>query len=232
LRYQGLRCILLWTEILCNFRRSVPQEIQSAEAGRMKVPNPFAHGAGLDRREMLLAGSVAIAASFGMPASLGVAASPATERPKPGDRLVVDAADESKRKPVVLDMVPLGGPLLFALPVDAETGTVRDKSRFNKLALIRLAPEDLDEETRKHAAEGVVAYSAICTHQGCTLSGWKAEERTLACFCHLSEFSATKRGRVVKGPATRRLPILPLALGENGELVVAGEFTSKPGFKT
>ena len=42
---------------------------------------------------------------------------------------------------------------------------------------------------------------------------------------------ATERGRVVKGPATRRLPILPLALGENGELVVAGEFTSKPGFK-
>jgi len=174
---------------------------------------------------------MAIAASLVRPASVGLAASPASERPKPGDRLVIDAADETKGKPVLLDAVPVGGPLVFALPADTATGTVRDQSRFNKLVLIRLAPEDLNEETRKHAAEGVVAYSAICTHQGCTLSGWKAEERTLACFCHLSEFSVTEGGRVVKGPANRRLPILPLAVNDKGELTVAGEFTSKPGFK-
>jgi Rieske Fe-S protein len=192
--------------------------------------NGSARGEGMDRREVLVAGSLALAAALTMPAKSGVAASPASERPKPGDRLVLDAADETKGKPVLLEMVPLGGPLVFALPVDAATGTVRDKSRFNKLALIRLLPEDLDEETRKHAAEGVVAYSAICTHQGCTLSGWKAEEQTLACFCHLSEFSAVEGGRVVKGPATRRLPILPLA-SESGELLVASEFTAKPGFK-
>lgn len=187
-------------------------------------------GEGLDRREVLVTGSLALAAALVMPSTSGLAASPASERPKPGDRLVIDAADESKGKPVLLETVPVGGPLVFALPVDAATGTVRDKSRFNKLALIRLPPEDLDDETLKHSAEGVVAYSAICTHQGCTLSGWKAEEQTLACFCHLSEFSAVEGGRVVKGPATRRLPILPLAL-ENGELVVASEFTAKPGFK-
>ncbi len=186
---------------------------------------------GFDRREVLLSGSLAVAATLAGSATLGVAATPASERPKQGDRLVIDSADESKGKPVLLDMVPAGGPLVFALPADATTGTVRDQSRFNKLVLIRLAPDDLDEETRKHAAEGVVAYSAICTHQGCTLSGWKAEERTLACFCHLSEFSAVEGGRVMKGPAKRRLPILPLAVGDGGELVAAGEFTSKPGFK-
>ena len=55
---------------------------------------------------------------------------------------------------------------------------MRDKSRFNKLVLIRLAPEDLGEDVRKHAAEGVLAYSAICTHQGCTVSGWEATTRS------------------------------------------------------
>jgi Rieske Fe-S protein len=117
-----------------------------------------------------------------------------------------------------------------ALPVDPETGTVRDGSRLNKVLLLRLDAGELDEKTRAHAAEGVLAYSAVCTHQGCTVSGWLAPERVLACFCHESKFSATEAGKVVGGPSRARLPILPLTVVD-GALIVAGGFTSKPGPK-
>jgi len=188
-------------------------------------------GGMVDRREVLVAGSLAVVATLTGPVTAAFAASPEAEPPKQGDQLVFDTKDDRKGKPVRLDAVPTDGPLIQALPADSATGTVRSKSRFNKLVLIRLPPEKLDEETRKHAAEGVVAYSAICTHQNCAVSGWKKERSALACFCHGSYFSAVEGGKVVGGPAKRRLPILPIAIGPDGALVVAGGFTAKPGIK-
>src|SRR5262252_789838 len=40
-------------------------------------------------------------------------------------------------------------------------------SRLNKVLLLRLDPEGFDPETKEHAADGVVAYSAVCVHTGC-----------------------------------------------------------------
>lgn len=48
----------------------------------------------------------------------------------------------------------------------------------------------------------VVAFSAICTHQGCTVV---PAESTLNCPCHGSVF-ATATGAVVTGPAPSPLP--------------------------
>ena len=55
----------------------------------------------------------------------------------------------------------------MAWPLDPTDNTVRDGSRLNKVLLLRLDHESLDPVTRDRAAEGVVAYSAICTHTGC-----------------------------------------------------------------
>lgn len=46
------------------------------------------------------------------------------------------------------------------------------------------------------------AVSAVCTHEGCTVSGFSGS--TYICPCHGSEFSAT--GAVLRGPANRPLP--------------------------
>src|SRR5688572_28742917 len=92
---------------------------------------------GIDRRQMLVSSSLVLAASLSRP-GFALAAEPASERPKEGDRLVIDDQGEHHGKPARVDLIPLGGPLVAALPVDSETGAVRGKSRFNKLQLIRL----------------------------------------------------------------------------------------------
>lgn len=47
-----------------------------------------------------------------------------------------------------------------------------------------------------------LAFSSICTHQGCTVGG--VENGKIVCPCHGSEFSDTT-GEVLKGPATQPL---------------------------
>jgi rieske iron-sulfur protein len=181
----------------------------------------------LRRRDVLSGGSAAIV--FGITGTALGQGGPRGERVKPGDRIIF-AAGVNQGQPVRPDLLQPGAAPVAALPVDPATGTARDLSRFNKLLLLRLAPEHLDAETRPHAVEGVLAYSAICTHQGCTLNAWNAAERAIQCFCHHSEFNAAAAGRPTKGPAEASLPILPLTVAD-GVLVVAADFTSKPGPK-
>ena len=62
-----------------------------------------------------------------------------------------------------------------------------------------------------------VAYSAICTHQGCTVAYQGGQ---LACPCHGSVFDPAKGAEVVAGPAPRPLPEIPVKV-EGGEIVKA-----------
>ena len=58
---------------------------------------------------------------------------------------------------------------------------------------------------------GVFAYSAICTHQGCTVS-YTPSSKTHKCPCHASEFDPFKTANVVAGPATSKLPSVKVAI--------------------
>ena len=62
-----------------------------------------------------------------------------------------------------------------------------------------------------------VAYSAVCTHQGCTVAYNNGE---LACPCHGSVFNPANGGQVVNGPAQQPLPKIPVEV-RNGEVVRA-----------
>ncbi|WP_277051401.1 ubiquinol-cytochrome c reductase iron-sulfur subunit [Ruania albidiflava] len=66
----------------------------------------------------------------------------------------------------------------------------------------------------REGEQEVRAFSAICTHQGCTV---RAEEEDLHCPCHGSTFALTD-GSVISGPAEEPLPEFPVEI-QDGNVV-------------
>src|SRR5262249_47996552 len=152
---------------------------------------------------------------------------PSMARPREGDQFVFSSGAREGQVITPNDR-KLAGPQQLAYPRDPAANVIRNGSTLNEVLLVRLDPADLTEETRAHAAEGIVAYSAVCTHQQCSVSMWQAEAKNLFCSCHASQFDPRDRARVVDGPALRRLPMLPLKMVD-GVLTAAGEFTRRVG---
>ena len=152
---------------------------------------------------------------------------PRTARPHAGDQFVFQSGDREGQL-VTPEDLPLGGPQRLAYPIDPGSKIVRNGSNLNLVALVRFDPAQITDETRVLAADGVVAYSAVCTHQGCPVSMWQAQAKTLFCACHATQFDPRDHARVVDGPAPRRLPMLPIKMAD-GVLTVAGEFTGRVG---
>jgi nitrite reductase/ring-hydroxylating ferredoxin subunit len=61
---------------------------------------------------------------------------------------------------------------------------------------------------------GVFAYSAICTHQGCTVEYLKAGKK-LVCPCHGASFDPFKAGKVVSGEANRPLAKINVSINKD-----------------
>ncbi len=62
------------------------------------------------------------------------------------------------------------------------------------------------------------AFSAICTHAGCTV-GFSRSDDLFVCPCHGSVYDAAN-GSVLQGPATRPLPRIAIEKGPDGQLYV------------
>ena len=151
-------------------------------------------------------------------------AEPADERPKEGDYLVaVDATN-----PDGLSPRDITGPQVIAWPMEPTARLIRNGSRLNKVLLVRLDPATLVGATRERAADGVVAYSAICPHAGCEVSGWIDEQKTLECPCHNSRYNPRDGAAIIDGPTTRGLAALPLKIVDD-KLVVAKPFIGRVG---
>lgn len=131
--------------------------------------------------------------------------------------------------------VSAGDTLVYAtgsqagLPIDAaslEPGSAvqafpegKSDNERNLIELVRLA-EDLPA--------GLVAYSAICTHLGCTVLP-NLTEGNILCPCHASLFDPARDAAVVRGPANRPLPSLPIDVSDDGQIVAAGGFAGPVG---
>ena len=129
---------------------------------------------------------------------------------------LVDADAETDFKPLRPADLAIGKPLLV-YPFDSKTGTPKNESRLNKLIVIRLPEDQMTPETRARSASGVLAYSGICTHQGCEVKTWMSKEKVLACYCHSSKFDLLDSAKVIGGPAPKPLPAIPLVM--NGEFL-------------
>lgn len=197
----------------------------SADKGRKqpsgskeKAANP------VSRRSLFKMG---LASSVALPmAALGQ--SPNRLRPQPGDYLVFEEGPNQDAL-VRPELIDLEQKPLSALARDPETEVLRDGSRLNRVMITRIDPERLSERYQANAADGVIAYSAVCTHTGCDVINWDEGQLRMACPCHESQFDIYDGGRVVGGPAPRPLAMLPLAI-EDGIVVVAAGFRGRVGF--
>jgi len=106
------------------------------------------------------------------------------------------------------------------------------------LVLVRLPKNSfhLPPELAHYPADGIVAYSKICTHAGCAISLYRAPlfqpdepKPALVCPCHYSTFDPAAGGTVLFGPAGRNLPMLPLHIDGKGELRASGNFNEAVG---
>ncbi|GID93551.1 ubiquinol-cytochrome c reductase iron-sulfur subunit [Amorphoplanes digitatis] len=74
-----------------------------------------------------------------------------------------------------------------------------------------------------------IAYSKICTHAGCPASLYEQQTNRLLCPCHQSQFLITDNARPIFGPASRRLPQLPIELDDEGFFVAASDYKETVG---
>lgn len=165
-------------------------------------------------------------AAAGVAAPWLLATGAAHASPVAGDLLVEEDAEGAPTPLRVSDLKP-GKPVL-AYPFDAKQAKRKDDTRMNKLVLIKLPETEMTPDTRARSAGGVLAYSAICTHQSCDVKTWLSTENALVCFCHSSKFALLDNAAVLSGPAARPLPAVPLKL-DGDRLVVAGAMSAKPG---
>lgn len=125
---------------------------------------------------------------------------------KEGNRITADAIEEGSGKMMTVFPEKKGGGALVA----TKTTTI----------LIRFSEGAYQEPTNVDGTiQGYAAYSAVCTHAGCTVS--QRDGQNLLCPCHQSVFDPLQGCEVVGGPAPRPLPQLPIGFTEDGSLIVA-----------
>lgn len=71
-----------------------------------------------------------------------------------------------------------------------------------------------------HTAQGLRAYSAVCTHFACIVK-WDAAIGQIVCPCHEGFFAAVD-GTVISGPPPEPLASLPLVIRQ-GQIYLGGE---------
>jgi Rieske Fe-S protein len=179
------------------------------------------------RRRRVLQGCCGLALAAPL-AAHGDDSDEAAAVPRDNDALVFAYGDRAGQVIAPGD-VSVGAKQILAFPMDPVTRRVRDASRLNQLIVVRLDASKFTAETAARAADGIVAYSGVCTHTGCDVTDWYADVLHFKCPCHESEFDPADAARVVGGPAPWQLAALPLKIVA-GALAVAGPFVGRVGF--
>jgi Rieske Fe-S protein len=180
------------------------------------------------QRRTILKACCAFALAARAVAARGDDTDEASAPPQAGDTLVF-AFGKRAGQPIAPADLKIGSKQVLAFPMSPTTMRVRDGSRLNQLAVVRLDPTTLAGETLARAADGVVAYSGVCSHTGCDVTDWFSDKLHFKCPCHESEFDPSDAARVISGPAPWQLAALPLKLAGDA-IVVAGPFVGRLGF--
>ena len=179
------------------------------------------------RRHVLSAGVAAALVGIAGRARADASDEARSRRPQAGDQFAVVSGD-GPVKLIKPDDIKLNAQQILVWPYDPEKKIPLNGSRLNQLLLIRLDPTILSDTEKPRAADGIVAYSAVCTHAGCDVAAWMPKEQLLLCPCHGSEYDPKDGGKAVFGPAPRSLASVPLKISD-GVLAAAGGFIGRVG---
>ena len=104
-------------------------------------------------------------------------------------------------------------------------------SADSQAVLIKVPPDmlQLPADRAAGAPDGLVCYSKVCTHAGCPLGLYLAQDHELRCPCHQSTFDVLDGAKPVYGPAPRPLPQLLIEIDDDGTLRAQGDFTEPVG---
>ena len=188
---------------------------------------------GITRRKFILGSIlVAIAGAFGSLLSLLKVLAPAKKGSgyvatiSPGDVLVYASGSKIGMEMKASSMNE----------GDAELVYPKGKSSnpANLVQLIKLSESDFKAPTHiKLTDKGFVAYSAICTHLGCTVSWVKNQSSPDAsyteCFCHNSIFNPSRGDLVEGGPAPIPLAQIGIKVNADDTLSFTSDFTGPIG---
>lgn len=131
-------------------------------------------------------------------------------------------------KPITVSSLPAGsGKSMTVYPEAKKGGPLL--SRTSAIVLLRFDPSQFKPPTDiSGTVQGYVAYSKVCTHAGCPVSG--RYKQYMYCPCHLGVFDPLAGAKGVGGPVPRPLPQLPIGLSSTGEMIVAtGPFSGPVG---
>ncbi len=203
----------------------VRDELPGTDAERAGVVAAFESGAEpLERRSVIVKVFGLAVASLGLAAlfpirSLGTAPGSTLAKThwKRGVRAVTRDGE-----PVRVDEVDVNT-VLTVFPED------HPDEADSQTLLIRLPPEIPPPGPRRWSVEGVVAFSKICTHAGCPVGLYQARTQELFCPCHQSTFAVRAGCKPTFGPATRRLPQLPIGVDGGGYVIALGDYTEPVG---
>ncbi|MFE9652273.1 ubiquinol-cytochrome c reductase iron-sulfur subunit [Micromonospora sp. NPDC006431] len=198
---------------------------------------------GVRRRPLLgvslLAGLVPVGAVVAAPLVGGLISDPHKNnqmfttgfKPENGKKIRLVREDGRPLRPAD---VSVGGQLTVFPGID---GGVSNKHADSPTLLIHLREEDAQKSREANARIGhgdymwgnFAAYSKICTHAGCPASLYEQQTNRLLCPCHQSQFLITDNAKPVFGPASRRLPQLPIEVDEEGFFVARSDYTETIG---
>jgi ubiquinol-cytochrome c reductase iron-sulfur subunit len=221
----------LWGAKLLDARTAVEERhaLRSEPGAQQALEEAFSEELGpmVRRRSVLLRALAAAGGAIGLALLLPVL----SLGPAPGNTLKVTGWRRGLR---VVD--EQGNPLtLDALPEDGFI-TVYPQGMVGRpdsqALLIRVPPGLLQLPAAMMAGvpRGIyVCYSKLCTHAGCPVGLYRAQERSLFCPCHQSQFNVLNGAKPYFGPAARPLPQLPMTLDADGFLVATGDFDAPVG---
>ena len=187
-----------------------------------------------ERRDVLKGACTVVGATavMSMGASLPAFAADQKDVPQVGDGFVFTDGPKKGNVVMVDDVVVDANPI--TVQAASPNGTPREGDNCAAV-LYRVAASKVPSDMASDSVDGIMAYSAVCTHQGCMMTELHKPNELVAAFgiicpCHDAIFDPFQGGKNTGGATSRTLPHFPIK-SDGGKITVTGVPSGYVGIK-